>query len=608
MTAEEYLKEHGISEKTQEKFNLIFTKDKVIIPVKDAQGKVLYNKYRHLDFDPEDRDSKKYSFDEGSKTSLFNVAALDNEDDYIFVVEGEMDCIKLDQEGIHAVTNTAGASSWKEEWGKEIDEKIQKVYVLYDNDPAGETGADKVIETIPTAFKITLPKGINDICDYFKNHTLADFRKLVDSQVKQNTLTYPELCEIIDKWLLIPDKNVVKILLACLVSHFFATDPLWMFFVAPPSGSKTELISTVAELPFVRMLSDLTPQTFASGLKAKVDPSLLLQLQNHILVMKDFTTVLTMRQEERQMILSQLREIYDGRYSKAFGTGKVVEWEGRLSFIAGVTPIIDTHSAIFQVMGERFIMYRVPQSESRLVAKKALTNYGNEKQMRLELRIAIKKFFLSLSIPPVNDIELPDDILEALASIASFTVVARSGVVRDHYRKDLLYIPTPEAPARLAKQLGVLIKALAVVDGRKKVNWEDFYLTLRVAFDVIPSNRMSHIQAVCGKKDLSTTAVASITNYSTSGSELILEDLTALEIIKVQREGAGHANLWSLSSLTESYFKELLPIDDNKLWEIFPKESQYMPIIAELLKRPELAVEPEKNNQEELWTNPTESF
>lgn len=585
MTAEEYLAQHGINQASIQKFELFYTRDKIVIPVKDVNQKVLYNKYRHLDFDPSIPESRKYSFDEGAKTALFNIQALE-ETDYIFITEGEMDCIRLDQEGIAAITNTSGASTWKEEWSELIEQKAQKVYIILDNDKAGQEGANRILEQIPTAFNIKLPTNYKDVCDYFVDHNKDDFRKLVDSQVKENTMTYDELCSIIDKWLLIPDKNIIKILMAVTISHFFKSDPLWMFFVAPPSGSKTEIVSTIAELPFVRMLSDLTAQTFASGMNAKKDPSLLLEISNHVLVMKDFTTVLTMRREDRQVILSQLREIYDGKYSKAFGTGKVVEWEGRLTLIAGVTPIIDTHSALFQVMGERFIMYRVPQSDDKQVSKKALKNYGMEKQMRIELKTAIKKFFLSLTIPDITSIELPEDILDSLASLASFIVKARSVIIRDQSKREIEYIPTPEAPARLAKQLGVLIKALAVLDRRTVVNWEDFYLTLRVALDIIPANRMAHIQAVCCKSQMiNTTEISQITDYSRGGSEMILEDLVALKILKVERVGSGSPNRWGLSESTKNYFKDILPVDDQKLYSIFPEESNYMPVIKEILSK-----------------------
>jgi 5S rRNA maturation endonuclease (ribonuclease M5) len=579
MTPEQYLKEHGINEASIAKFGLDWNKEKITIPVRDDKGEVIYNKYRHLG-----EEGGKYSFDKGSHPTLFNIQVM-KESKYIFLVEGEMDCIRLDQEGVAAITNTAGAGTFNEEWLPEFINK--KVFIIYDNDPAGIEGAQKVSDLLPAALIIKLPKEYKDICEYFQDHDLKDFKKMVKEQEEANKITYKELCDIFDKWLLLPDKNVVIILMATLISHFLSTDPLWMFFVAPPSGSKTEIISTVATLPFAHMLSDLTAQTLASGMPTKkdYDPSLIMHLKNNVLIMKDFTTVLNMRYEDKAMILSQLREIYDGRYSKSFGTGKRVDWEGRLTLIAGVTSIIDTHSTVFQTMGERFVMYRIPQANDVDVAKKALTKIGKEKAMREELRSAMKKFFFSIVIPKTEEILIPPEILDALASLASFVVRARTGLVRDNFKKELTYIPEVEAPARLAKQLGTLLIALAILNGRKEVNWDDYLLTLRVGLDVIPANRTRHIIALCGiTTTKTTTQVAQATEYSRNGAELILEDLTALKITSVIRAGQGGTNDWKLSDESRQYFKAILPNKKENIQKIFPETDHYYPLIEEILK------------------------
>jgi hypothetical protein len=596
MTAEQYFKEHGITQASIKKFDITYNKKKIIFPIKDTEGNVLFNKYRYLDFD-KSKDGPKFSYDEGSTSCLFNVGVLP-ENNYVFLVEGEPDCIRLDQEGIAAVCGTSGAGTFKEEWLELFDGK--KVFVVYDNDKAGDEGSAKILDLLPTAIPIRLPDGFKDICEYFGEHTKDEFRDLVDEQVKANSITLEELYATFDKWLLLPDKNVINIFLACLISHFLKSDPLWIFFVAPPSGSKTEIISTAVDLPFVRMLSNLTPQTFVSGMVAKKDMSLLLQLKNHVLIMKDFTTVLAMRGDDKQSILAQLREIYDGKYSKAFGTGKIVEWEGRITMIAGVTPAIDTHNSMSQVMGERFIMYRVPQARDIDVATKALENNGGEQQMRQELKDAMTKYFLSINIPEISEIEMPKDILIALANLSSFIVRARSQLIRDQFRRDLIDIPATEAPARLTKQLATLIKCLAILGKRNKVNWTDYYLTLKVGLDIIPANRMKHILAVSDIPllTLTTSEIADKTKYSISGAQNILEDLAAINILRVIRGAATAPTDWGISSSTREYFKKILPYKTEELLTIFPPDCDYEPLINEMLKSSEEYVEEEEGDDE----------
>lgn len=417
--------------------------------------------------------------------------------------------------------------------------------------------------------------------------TPQTIEKFVEMMKEVHPVSYENLCNTFSKWLLLPDKNVLKILLATLMSHSFNADPLWMFFVAPPSGSKTEIITTAAFLPFCYLLSDLTPQTLASGLATKTgtEPSLLLKLKDNVLIMKDFTTVLNMRSEDRGMILSQLREVYDGRYSKSFGTGKKVEWEGRITLIAGVTTIIDTHSSLNQVMGERFVMYRIPQADPEMVAKKALSSLGGEKEMRAELRYAMETYFNSLEKIPVEEIKIPEPIVDALSSLAVFIVTARSAVVRDNYRKEIDFIPETEAPSRFAKQIGTLAKALAVIEGRREVNWGDYYLTLKVALDVIPSNRMRHLIAMCGEEFMITTkTVAERTKYSINGAERNLEDLYALGILSSTHNGIGVPREWGISKDTQKKFKKILPKSEDTLHEVFPEDvSPYIPLLKQMV-------------------------
>src|SRR5262245_25451753 len=214
----------------------------------------------------------------------------------------------------------------------------------------------------------------------------------------QGVWTFEDVKKIIDKYLLLPDGGlVVEVLLSAVIANRMTGDPFWLFLVNPPSGVKTELIRALNAVDDIHPLSDLTPQTFASGFDSKkTQPSLLLRLNNHILTLKDFTTILTMHRDKRGEILAQLREIYDGHYKKEFGNGKTVDWTGKLGLIAGVTQVIDTYSSVSQVLGERFVYFRVKSEPGVSVAKRAVDNQGAEETMRKALRGAIAGFLKAL--------------------------------------------------------------------------------------------------------------------------------------------------------------------------------------------------------------------
>jgi hypothetical protein len=202
---------------------------------------------------------------------------------------------------------------------------------------------------------------------------------------------------VVDRWFRIEDDAVLPIMLGCTLAHLHTTDePVWMLTVSPPGSGKTELFMGLVGLPGVYPLSEITAHTFASGFDkpGKADPSLLRKggLTNEILLFKDFTSVLEMRYEERQGILAQLREIYDGKYTKKWGTGRSLDWEGRLGFLAGVTPIVDKYQGALSLLGERFIMFRPHTPKRSDMAHKALTQSGQQHVMRAELRTAIHGF------------------------------------------------------------------------------------------------------------------------------------------------------------------------------------------------------------------------
>src|SRR5712692_5244316 len=85
---------------------------------------------------------------------------------------------------------------------------------------------------------------------------------------------------VVEHYLLLPDGGlVVEILLAAVAANRMDGDPFWLFLVNPPSGVKTELIRALNDVEDVYPLSNLTPQTLASGFEAKkTEPSLLLRL------------------------------------------------------------------------------------------------------------------------------------------------------------------------------------------------------------------------------------------------------------------------------------------------------------------------------------------
>lgn len=356
-------------------------------------------------------------------------------------------------------------------------------------------------------------------------------------------ISLDEIKEVFKRWLLLKDDNLIDVVLATvLVNYFLDHDPLWLLIVSASSGTKTEILRSLDGCKNIYFLSNLTKATLISGQKAKKDVSLLPKLTDQILVLKDFTTVLEMRADDQAEIFAQLREIYDGKYDKAFGTGKVFNWRGHVGILAGVTPVIDERISIKQILGERFILYRTVHEERKAMAKRAFDNEGSEKQMRAELHEAMKTFLNQIQ-PGAGLPGCPEEIKNKVVCLADITALARSSVPREGTGdRAIKYVPDPELPPRLAKQFKLLACGLSLVRGKTEVTEDEYHVLKKIALDTIPNQRKIVIKALLTDEWLKTREVADRIRYPVATTRILLEDLNVLGITDRQFEGGKSAS------------------------------------------------------------------
>jgi len=163
MTTQEYFDSHTIDPEFAKKFGWSWDDEKITIPIKNENGEVVFNHYRHLTGDT------KFSFDPGAKKMLYASHVIkDNE--WVVYCEGEPDCVRLWQEGIPAVTSTSGVESVSEDILEPLRGK--DVYICLDNDDAGKKAIEKHYKALESVGArpaiIELPDGVKDVCEYFK--------------------------------------------------------------------------------------------------------------------------------------------------------------------------------------------------------------------------------------------------------------------------------------------------------------------------------------------------------------------------------------------------------------------------------------------------------
>jgi hypothetical protein len=358
------------------------------------------------------------------------------------------------------------------------------------------------------------------------------------------------------KWLALPDATPIYAMLGAIAANILPGDPVWLGLLASPSSAKTELLLSAAGLPHVVQASTLTPAALLSGTPksqqaATARGGLLREIGSFgILLFKDFTSILSMRQDTKVDTLAALREIFDGSWTRRFGSdgGKTATWTGKVGLLFGVTGVIDSHYTAISEMGDRYLLCRLKQSKRQL--EFALKHSGSRNsQMRNELKAAVTKLFAARSpLQATSTLALDSDEYEEFDRIVSLAVRLRGMVERDRRTREIEAIPGAEGPARIALCLERLLAGLIALGLKRKTA---FRVITTVAMDSTPPLRRQAYEYLCRKKNLlgnlaevKTPVIAEALSLPTNTVRRALEDLAAYHLVRRTKGGTGQADAW----------------------------------------------------------------
>ena len=307
-----------------------------------------------------------------------------------------------------------------------------------------------------------------------------------------------ETLQVFERWLILPSRTPVYAMLGTIVANLLPGDPVWLGLVAPPSSAKTELLNSISGLPFVVSVSTLTLASLLSGTPRRqrtpgATGGLLRQVGNPgLLCLKDFTSTLTMRPESKSEVLSALREIYDGKWTRYIGTdgGKPLHWAGKLGLVFGCTGAIDTQHSVSDALGNRFLLSRLEPGKGQL--RWSLRHVGGKTAaMRRELADSVNLLFAA---PRTDPQELSEHEIERFERVTELVVRLRGAVERDRYRRELDAVYGAEGPARLGLSLERLLAGLDALGVERKIALE---VVISVALDSTPPLRRSAYRFLC---------------------------------------------------------------------------------------------------------------
>ena len=365
------------------------------------------------------------------------------------------------------------------------------------------------------------------------------------------------------KWLHIEHNTDITIPLAYALSNFSNTDPGCMAIVAPSGSFKTELIRSLGEEEndLIYPLDNLTSHTFVSGLP-KV-PDVIPDLQRRLITIKDFTALLSKREDERTAIFSDIREMLDGYMSRSFGSGKRVTYRDiHSSILIASTNAIEGYYSLNATLGQRMIFFR-PSNDPTKARERALENMNHTEEMREELQTSVKRL-LSHLVTGNHRLErigenLTKEAKVWLGAYTDFVAIARTHVKRD-YKGYISEIPVPEFPTRLFKEVVKIIECHAILYARE-VSEEDLQVGLMVLHNNVPRERFELIRKLAEEpiRGFHTSELATSLSLSSYMTKQRLDELLMLKLIyRESFSGGNKGDKWRIVPRYRSIIQHFL--------------------------------------------------
>jgi hypothetical protein len=355
----------------------------------------------------------------------------------------------------------------------------------------------------------------------------------------------------IQQYQYLEDTNIINVSLASIIAtRLKLGDPIWLIIIGPSSGGKSQILRPLAltDEKFLHRLDDLTENTFLSA-SHNDEASLLTRIgPAGMLVMSDLTVLFSKNAEARNAILSQFRMIYDGEMVKHSGNkAKAISWKGYLGVIAGSTPSIYRHFEDVADMGERFVYYRMKEYDAEKATRLSMHRkyFGKELDSKLSDLYAdyIKKVVKSHDGEAV---ELSDAVQERILKIALFAERIRTPVHMNWKGDEIDRIPVSAMPMRVALQLTSIAKALLVIrrfEGGTELLEEDIIAIEWCGYSLANEEKRSCLRALAKidfDVNMSSLIVGDIIGLSTNTSNMILQNLAAVGVLKKTKQSGSN--------------------------------------------------------------------
>ncbi len=414
--------------------------------------------------------------------------------------------MQVDQQTGDAECQACGKRVFFEELKKELgiipaSENLETTDQLKIRKPKKKEEAEESEITSP-------PKRVAEVKPPEKETTFEEWREVIQNN-------FPEL--------LFPAEVSLSIIAQILIKEI--TNPFALVLVDVPSAGKTITINFFSEIASLTYATDkFTPASFVSNATnvkkkdlAKID--LLPRVRYKMLLVRDFSTIFSKRDDDLNECLGLLTRILDGEgLNTDSGVDGQRQYVGEYLFmmLAGSTPIPPRVWKMMGNLGSRlfFLNMGVREKTEEELAEQITTLAHKEKEKTC--RKTTEDFLLTLWNNNPNGIDWdkiddPRDVKVIIARCAKLLAKLR-GVVnvwKDHGDDGNEYSytsPVIEMPDRINQLLYNLCRGHAVVSGRTQINRDDIKLIMELVVDSAPTTRARLFRKLLESDGQMTTA------------------------------------------------------------------------------------------------------
>ena len=375
----------------------------------------------------------------------------------------------------------------------------------------------------------------------------------------------------IGRTLYLTDWDVLTTIHGTILANQAAREPVWLILVGPPATGKTQLTAPLEALEGVRLLNDISDHTFVSGLSLgkKGNQSLLPKLSKagiYQLINLDFGNIFAKPTWTRQTILSQMRQIYDGKITLDRGSGDEVAWKGFMGFIGCATPAIYHHQQTISNLGDRFFFIRVDPPEGDRSLDRCLANLDSFSSVTSEIATDYLEYHKTRRDP--LRVALSEGSKRFLKTRSILLAKLRANIKwsKGYGRREIEERPFAESPNRIIRSAAMLLRGIAAAKDLAITGPDEEAIIERIFIDTAPPGRIQVLQALM-KEPLSKNVLSKKTGLSRGRVDDILQELRVLDLAVKKENG----DLWEP---TQIVFDGLGVSDSNVVKFISPSKKE----------------------------------